>query len=60
MPVPEPIVATAVLLLLHTPPPTASPSVVVSAAQTDAAPVIPVGDRLTVTVMVLMQSEVDV
>ncbi len=45
----EPTVATSVLLLLHTPPEVASPNGVVKPVQTGAAPVIPKGDRLTVT-----------
>jgi hypothetical protein len=43
----EPIVATAVLLLLHTPPAVASDKVVVAATHTVVAPVIPAGKGLT-------------
>jgi hypothetical protein len=51
----EPIVAAAVLLLLHAPPPTASLKVVVSSAHTEDAPIIAVGDRLTVTIVLALQ-----
>ena len=56
----EPTVAAAVLLLLHTPPPMASLSVVVSFVQTEGAPIIPVGERLTVIVVVALQPAGDV
>ena len=51
----EPMVAAAILLLLQAPPPTASPSVVVSLAHTVVVPVMAVGERLTVTVVVALQ-----
>jgi hypothetical protein len=49
------MVAAAVLLLLHTPPPTASLSVVVSFVQTENAPIMAVGERLTVIVVLALQ-----
>ena len=60
VPFSEPIVAAAVLLLLHTPPPMASLSVVVSFVQTEGAPIIPVGERLIVIVVVALQPAGDV
>ena len=60
VPLSEPTVAAAELLLIHTPPPTASLSVVVSFAHTADAPIIPVGERLTVTAVVALQPANDV
>jgi len=60
VPFSEPIVAAVVLLLLHTPPPMASLSVVVSFVQTEGAPIIPVGERLIVIVVVALQPAGDV
>jgi hypothetical protein len=48
-PVPAPIVAFAVLLLLHAPPPVASFKVVVEETQTVDAPVMAAGKGLMVT-----------
>ena len=45
-------------LALHSPPPTVSVSVVVAPLHTAPAPVIAVGDKLTVTVVVVLQPEV--
>ena len=53
VPVPEPIVATAVLLLVHVPPVVASLSEVVVVAQRLAVPDIAAGKGFTVTVTVL-------
>jgi len=57
MPVDVPIVATAVLVLLHAPPVVASARVVVADWQTDAVPVIAltVGVVLTVATFVAVQ-----
>lgn len=60
VPFSDPIVAAAVLLLVHTPPPTASLSVVVSFAQTPDAPIIAVGDKPTVIVVMAIQPSADV
>lgn len=53
-PVNEPIV-TAVVLLLHQPPGTPSLNVVFAPVHTVAAPVIGVGEELTVMIFVAMQ-----
>lgn len=53
-PVVEPIVATDVLLLSHVPEPEASDSVVTPPTHTDDAPEIDDGDKLTVTVFILL------
>jgi hypothetical protein len=58
MPVPEPIVALAVLLLLHVPLPDASVRVKVPPGQTGELPVMSEGRLLTVTTTVAMQPEV--
>jgi hypothetical protein len=50
-PVPVPTIATAVLLLLHVPPPDASLSVVVKPGQTTVVPVIGETVAFTVTVV---------
>ena len=55
MPVSEPTVATAVLLLLHVPPAVVSVNVVVDPAQTLVDPEIAAGDVLMVMVVVVMQ-----
>lgn len=55
VPEPEPIVATAVLLLLHAPNGEASASVVVDDTQTVGVPVIVAGKGLTVNTEVAMQ-----
>ena len=49
LPVPEPIVATAALPLVHQPPPVASLKFVVAPIQTFLTPVIEAGKELTVT-----------
>jgi hypothetical protein len=49
-PVAEPIVATPVAVLDHTPPVVASERVTMSPMQADAGPVIAAGDAITVTV----------
>jgi hypothetical protein len=54
------MVAAAVLVLLQTPPPTASLSVVVSFVQTEDAPIIADGERLTVIVVLALQPAGDV
>ena len=54
IPVPKLMAATAVLLLLHVPPP-ASLKAVVDPAQRIAVPVIADGVRLTVTTVVVRQ-----
>jgi hypothetical protein len=59
-PLSDPTFATAVLSLLHTPPPTASVIVVVSFAHTAASPKIAVGERLIVTVVCALQPATDV
>lgn len=48
MPVAEPMVPTAILLLLHVPPAVASESVVAVPAQIEVRPVMAVGDGATV------------
>jgi hypothetical protein len=48
MPVPTPIVACAVLLLVHVPPPVASVSIVVEPTHTFVVPPIGAGNGLTV------------
>ena len=53
IPVEEPIVATVGVLLLHVPPVVASLNVVVEPSQTVNVPVIPAGDGLTVTIVVV-------
>ncbi len=55
IPLAEPIVACAVLLLLQTPPPVALVRVVVRPTQTDAVPAIAAGMGLTVTAAVTRQ-----
>jgi hypothetical protein len=57
MPVPMPIDAIAVLLLCHEPPPVLLASVVVTPAQTTAAPVIEAGSGFIVTVIAVKQPE---
>jgi hypothetical protein len=52
MPVDPTTVATAVLLLVHVPPATASLSAVVEATHTNNVPVIVAGEVFTVTVVV--------
>ena len=54
-PLKEPIVATAMLLLLHVPPIVASLSVVVLPTQTAVTPVIAAGSGLTVIIVVVRQ-----
>jgi hypothetical protein len=51
IPVVDPTVATAILLLIHKPPPTVLPSVVVLRTHTLVVPVIVAGEALTVTVL---------
>jgi hypothetical protein len=59
IPVADPTVATAVLLLLHVPPPLAgSVSVEIRPTQTLVFPVIVVGGALTVTMVVALHPEV--
>jgi len=53
IPVVAPTVASAVLLLVQVPPPGVEFKVVVSPAQTVLVPVIAVGVRLTVSIMVV-------
>jgi len=55
MPEPEPAVATAVLLLVHTPNGEASASAVVEDTQTLVMPVIAAGNGLTVNTEVVIQ-----
>lgn len=55
IPVPEPTVATAVLLLLHEPPPEALVSVVVVPGHAVSVPPIAAGNGLTVTAWVARQ-----
>lgn len=55
MPVVDPMVATAVLLLVHVPPDTVLPSVVVKPIHTLVAPVMVVGVGCTVTILVTKQ-----
>jgi hypothetical protein len=54
-PVPDPAVATAVLLLLHVPPPEVLANVVVAVGQTVKVPVIEATAVLIVTVVVAIQ-----
>jgi hypothetical protein len=58
-PVPEPTVATEVLLLLHEPPEVALVSVVVLPIQMLVDPPIAAGLALTVTVVVTRQPEIE-
>ena len=60
VPVPEPTVAIAILLLLHVPPAIASVRSVVAPAQTFVAPLIAAGVRFTVTGVVVVQPSGDV
>lgn len=60
VPVTEPTVATATVLLLHTPPVVAELSVVADPAHTLVVPVIAAGIALTVTVVVVLQPDVSV
>ena len=55
MPVVLPTVATDILLLAHTPPPTASPNALVPPRHTLGVPVMAVGAALTATVAVEIQ-----
>ena len=55
VPLDSPAVAVAGLLLVHVPPVTRSPSVVQAPTHTVDAPVMPLGDGLTHTVVVLVQ-----
>ena len=55
VPVPEPMVATPVVALVHVPPVGVELNVVVLPAQTDAVPVIVVGRALTGTLAVALQ-----
>lgn len=57
MPVPEPTVAIAVLLLLHAPPVIVSLSVVVAPTHAVADPVIVGGNAFTVTAFIALQPE---
>jgi hypothetical protein len=59
MPVEEPIVAIAGLLLLHAPPLRESDSVVVNPTQIVDAPVITEGDASTVTTFVARQVPIE-
>ena len=60
MPVVRSIVAMPVLLLSHVPPAEASVSVVVRPVHTCIVPPIEAGNGFTVTVVVVMQPEVNV
>jgi hypothetical protein len=53
----EPTVATAVLLLVHTPPPAVLPSEVVAPAHTCNVPLIADGAKFTVITVVAVQPE---
>ena len=55
IPLPEPIVATVVVLLTHVPPVKPSLSVVVAPVQTVDDPAIVAGNGLTVTIAVFIQ-----
>ena len=55
IPDPNPTVATAVLLLLHVPPPGVSNKLVVNPAQTVSVPVMAFGNGSTVTTAVAAQ-----
>lgn len=55
MPVVEPIVAIAVLLLVQMPPLTELPNVITSPAQSEVGPVIAVGVGFTVTILTAKQ-----
>jgi hypothetical protein len=57
MPVVLPMVAVAVLLLLHVPPDVASVKVIVNPWHTDTGPTIGAGELDTVTVVVTLQPE---
>jgi len=52
IPVPEPTVATAVLVLLHAPPGVASLTVVVAPVHRDKTPEMAAGNGLTVIVVI--------
>ena len=60
VPLSEPTVAAAALLLIHTPPPMESLKVVVSFAHTADGPIMAVGERLTVIVVLALQPANDV
>ena len=51
----EPIMATAVLLLVHIPPPAVLPNIVVAPAHTCSVPLITEGAKFTIIVVVAVQ-----